>query len=121
MNTKSTIFLALLGLSLLSCTSDSTSDLISLEPIPEQVGYAKDVKSIIDNNCISCHGSNPISGGNLSLTNYVQVRNSVLNDGLIQRMRLEEGNSLLMPQGGPKLPNTIVNIVQKWKDDGLQP
>ncbi len=105
----------------LSCTNDSTSDLINIEPIPEQVSYAEDVKSIIDNNCIVCHGATPIPGTNLSLINYDQVRDAVLNKGLINRISLQEGNSSLMPQGGPKLPETTINIIKKWQEDGLEP
>jgi len=121
MNTKNNLLLAFLALSLVCCTNDSTSDLINLEPIPEQVGYAKDVKSISDNNCTSCHGVSPIPGANISLTNYDEVRNAVLNNGLITRISLEEGNSSLMPQGGPKLPQSIIDLVEKWEQDGLNP
>lgn len=121
MNIKNIILLFLSISLFLSCTNDSTSDLINLEPIPEQVAYAKDVKSIIDNNCIVCHGTTPIPGTNLSLTNYEQVRDAVLNRGLINRISLEEGSSSLMPQGGPKLPQATINIIIKWQEDGLEP
>jgi hypothetical protein len=121
MNTKNFALLALLGLSSVACTNDSAADLIGFEPIPEQVSYAMDVKSIIDNNCTNCHGVSPVSGSNLSLTTYGEVRNAVLNNGLINRLNLPEGNSLLMPQGGPKLPQTVINLVEKWEQDGLNP
>lgn len=120
MTTKQIIFLTLSTTVLWSCTSDSTSDLITAEPIPEQIGFAKDVKSIIDNNCVVCHGATPIPGTNLSLNTYDKVRDAVLNRGLINRINLDEGNSSLMPQGGPKLPNTTLTIITKWQEDGLQ-
>jgi uncharacterized membrane protein len=121
MNIRNTLFLVLTTTLLASCTNDSTSDLINAEPIPEQVSYASDVKSIIDNNCTVCHGVVPIQGTNLSLSNYEAVRNAVLNRGLINRISLQEGNSSLMPQGGPKLPESTINIIKKWQEDGLQP
>jgi mono/diheme cytochrome c family protein len=120
MTIKNTFLGTLVATFLLSCTNDSTSDLLNIEPIGEQVSYATDVKSIIDNNCAVCHGTTPIPGTNLSLTNYEEVRNAVLNRGLINRILLEEGNSSLMPQGGPKLPQPIINIIIKWQEDGLQ-
>jgi len=120
MTIKNTFLGTLVATFLLSCTNDSTSDLLNIEPIGEQVSYAINVKSIIDNNCTVCHGATPIPGTNLSLTNYEEVRNAVLNRGLINRILLEEGNSSLMPQGGPKLPQPIINIIIKWQEDGLQ-
>lgn len=121
MNIKNMLLVLLTATLILSCTNDSTSDLINTGPILEQVSFATDVKSIIDNNCVVCHGSTPIQGTNLSLSNYEEVRNAVLNRGLINRISLEEGNSSLMPQGGPKLPQATINIIKKWQDDGLQP
>lgn len=121
MNSKYTFFLFLTATFLVSCSNDSTSDLIDTTPLPEKVSYAADVKTIIDNNCISCHGASPISGTNLSLSNYDQVRNAVLNKGLINRISLPEGNSSLMPQGGPKLPQATINVIIKWQEDGLEP
>ena len=120
MNLKKIFSLSVLVTLLISCTNDSTSDLVDVVVLPEQVRFSADVKSIIDNNCTVCHGATPISGTNLSLTNYEEVRNAVLNRGLINRISLEEGNSSLMPQGGPKLPQATINIIKKWQDDGLQ-
>ena len=121
MNIKHTFFLSFSTILFLSCSNDSTSDLIDSQPISEQVSYANDVKSIMDNNCTSCHGATPISGTNLSLNTYDKVRDAVLNRGLINRISLEEGNSLLMPQGGSKLPASVINIINKWQQDGLKP
>lgn len=120
MNITKSMFLALSATLILSCTNDSTTDLINTEPLPEQVSFAKDVKSIIENNCTVCHGATPIPGTNLSLTNYDEVRNAVLNKGLIGRISMNEGSSSLMPQGGPKLPTTTINIIKKWQEDGLK-
>ena len=121
MNIKNTLLLILSAALFISCTNDSTSDLINLEPIPNQVGFAMNVKSITDNNCVVCHGATPISGTNLSLTNYDQVRDAVLNKGIIKRNTKAEGSSSSMPQGGPKLPEATINIIKQWQEDGLEP
>lgn len=120
MKHKKSIFLTLSTALFLSCTNDSSSDLVNVEPITEQVSFANDVKSIIDNNCTVCHGATPIPGTNLSLSNYDKVVDAVLNKGLINRISLTEGNSLLMPQGGPKLPEATINLIKKWQEDGLE-
>ena len=121
MNSKYTFFLILTATFLVSCSNDSTSDLIDTTPLPEKVNFAENVKAIIDNNCTSCHGATPIPGTDLSLSNYDQVRNAVLNRGLINRISLPEGNSSLMPQGGPRLPEATINVIKKWQEDGLEP
>ena len=120
MNHKQILFLTFASALFFSCTNDSTLDLINTEPIADQVGFEKDVQSIIGNNCTVCHGAVPIPGTSLSLSTYEKVREAVLNKGLINRISLQEGNSSLMPQGGPKLPESTVNIVKKWQEQGFQ-
>jgi mono/diheme cytochrome c family protein len=121
MKSKNFFTLLVLGTLFVSCTNDSTSDLIDNTPLPDRISYATDVKSIMDNNCVVCHGATPIQGTNLSLSNYDEVRDAVLNRGLINRILLQEGNSSLMPQGGPRLPEATINIIKKWQEDGLEP
>jgi hypothetical protein len=38
---------------------------------------------------------------------------------LLTRISLENGNSSLMPKGGPRLPQTTIDIIKKWEQDGL--
>ena len=81
--------------------------------IQETVTYNDDIKSIMDDNCISCHGTvNP--SANLSLTNYSLVKNSTENGNLIARM-----NNITNPMP----PNGILSeatraLVDEWKGDG---
>ncbi|MBF4519354.1 hypothetical protein D3C87_2000470 [compost metagenome] len=55
----------------------------------------------------------------MSLVTYEQVKNAVLNRGLLTRISLENGDSSLMPQGGPRLPQATIDIINKWNQDGL--
>ena len=103
----------------MSCTNDSASDLINIEPLPEEVSFNTNIKIIIDNNCTSCHGSTPISGTNLSLDTYEKVKEAVTNRNLIGRISMQEGSSTLMPQGGPKLPQNTIDLIIKWQEEGL--
>jgi mono/diheme cytochrome c family protein len=96
-----------------SCANDSENDLIN---VPDTVTYNNSVKAIIDANCIGCHGNtNPLA--NLSLTNFSQVQEEV--DSIIERIELPQGTTGLMPQSGTRLPQNSIDIIKKWRDDGL--
>lgn len=103
---------------ILSCTNVSEDDLIDVTPLPNTVTYVDDVKSIIDNNCISCHNNPPTNGAPMSLLLFENVKDAVQNRNLIGRIT-GEGPGNLMPFGGPKLPQNIIDIIIQWKADGL--
>ena len=102
---------------LMSCTNASEDDLIDSTPPPDLVTYEGDVKSIIDNNCISCHSDPPENGATISLVTFEQVEHAVENHNLIGRITGSSGP--LMPQGGPKLPQNLIDIIIQWEADGL--
>ncbi|MEO8535500.1 MAG: hypothetical protein ABI441_17215 [Flavobacterium sp.] len=104
---------------LTSCTNDNSGTLMDTPPITGLATYNQNVKSIIDNNCIVCHAAVPKNNAPMSLVTYDQVRNAVLNRGLLTRISLENGDSSLMPKGGPRLPQTTIDIIKKWEQDGL--
>mgnify|MGYP006395632491 CR=1 FL=1 len=104
-----------------SCTSHTYDDVESdgtSPPIPEEVTY-QDTKAIFDNNCVQCHGNPPINGATNGLTNYDQVTDAVLNRGLIDRISRSEGANGLMPPGGPRLPQSVIELIEQWEADGL--
>jgi uncharacterized membrane protein len=103
-----------------SCTNDSTNDLVNDEPIAGDVKYTQNVKSIIDANCVVCHAATPVNGAPMSLTTYAQVKEAVENRGLLDRITRDNGESGLMPNGGPKLPQATIDVVLQWNADGLQ-
>lgn len=85
-----------------------------LPPIDRIVTYQADVKSIMDNYCITCHGG-PAPQAGLDLSNYANTRNATLNQNLEARM-----NSLTapMPPSGLLSPH-IRQLIDKWIEDGL--
>jgi uncharacterized membrane protein len=101
------------------CTYDSTDDLI-VSQSNGTITYNQNIKSIIDNNCISCHGYVPSNGATFSLTNYQNVKDAVINKNLIDRISRSEGASGAMPLGGPRLPNSSINLIIQWKNQGYQ-
>ncbi|WP_395045297.1 hypothetical protein [Flavobacterium sp.] len=101
-----------------SCSNDSTDDLIDSN-LSQNVTYNSTVKNIIDNNCIQCHGTTPTNGATLSLTTYENVKNAILTLSLFERISSSEGSSGAMPDGGPRLPQTSINLIEQWKNEGL--
>ena len=101
-----------------SCTNVSEEDLIDAEPLPELVTYQADVKVIIDNNCLDCHGIPQTNGATIPLVSYANVKSAVENNNLIGRIS-GDGPGSLMPSGGPKLPQNLIDIVIQWEADGL--
>lgn len=104
---------------LMSCSNENPDTLKNNSPIVGKITYEQNVKSIINNNCISCHAATPVNGAPMSLVTYDQVKDAVLNRGLLNRISLENGNSLLMPSGGTRLPQETINIIMQWQQDGF--
>jgi len=101
------------------CTFDSPDDLIESTEIPEgEINYNSHVKTIIDNNCLNCHSMPPQNGAPMGLVNYQQVKNAVENRGLIQLISTQD-LSEVMPLGGPRLPQNLINIIIQWELDGF--
>ncbi len=102
-------------ISLISCTNDSESDLmIELDTIT----YTNRIKVIIDGNCIICHHSGADAIGFFPLETYEQVKDETLNGELLVRIQLEQGNSLLMPQGRDRLSQGLIDDILSWQDGG---
>lgn len=119
MNLKTPFALVSFAALFMSCTNDNSTTLMDTTPMIGLTTYNQNVKSIIDNNCIVCHASTPRNGASTSLVTYNQVKDAVINGGLVNRISLENGSSSLMPKGGPRLPQATIDIILKWQQDGL--
>lgn len=95
-----------------SCESSTFEEISDNTPITNVVRYEADVKPIIENNCLNCHSSTSFA----PLSNYDQVRANI--DNVIDRIQRSAGDPLRMPQGG-SLPQNQINVLVKWKTDGL--
>lgn len=102
---------------LISCTEE---DSISLsDPNQNQntgtVTYTANVKSILDSNCVSCHGaSNPSAGFNIST--YANAKNNI--NAIINRSNLQTGQPGVMPTSG-RMPESKIQILKDWQTQGL--
>ena len=102
---------SILGLFLffmISCSSGNDEIII---PPTGAVTYSNSVKSIIDSKCLNCHGNPTANGAPMSLTNFDEVKEAVLNRGLVTRV--ENGS---MPLGGTPLTTSQVAIIKNWRD-----
>ncbi len=117
---KYTLSYLLIGLLILTSCSSSTYDDVEEEqdPIPETVTYV-DVKPTIDQFCVSCHGNPTENGAPNSLVTYENVLDAVQNRGLLDRISRNEGEDGIMPLGGPRLPQTTIDLFFQWEEDGL--
>jgi uncharacterized membrane protein len=84
------------------------------DPNPTSITYNGSIKSIITNNCNSCHGSPTSNSAPMSLTTYTQVKSAVETRGLISRIN-NAANP--MPQSG-LMSQTNRNLIQQWVDQG---
>ena len=102
------------SISFLSCTKAFISDGEEIiNPINKIVKYNSDVKLIMTNNCITCHGGPSPSAG-LDLSTFTNVKNAAINRNLITRMN---NPTAPMPQSGLLLLSSR-KIIDKWKTDG---
>jgi hypothetical protein len=100
------------------CSNNSEDDL-TIPLTSNTTKYIQNIKPIIDNNCVACHGTTPSAGAQTSLVTYNQVKTSVLNNGLIDRVSRAQDASGMMPYQGTRLPQTTIDLITDWNTDGL--
>ncbi|GAB0155428.1 hypothetical protein CHRYSEOSP005_06890 [Chryseobacterium sp. Alg-005] len=108
---KKILYISSLAITLIACESRTYEEISDNTPIVEKVTYNKDVKPIVEANCVGCHSPGP-----QALTNYDQVKQNI--DNILDRIQRPNGDPGKMPQGGA-LSQTQINIFIKWKADGL--
>ena len=108
------LFLAVLFVFLNSCSSNSDDD-PGTNPPDNDITYSKNVKSIIDSRCISCHSNPPTNNAPMPLVTYQNVRSAVTGRDLIGSV--ESG---AMPPSGSDLTNAQIQILKDWQDGGFK-
>ena len=103
---------------LTNCSYNSEDDLIEAIVVEDEVTYEANIKSIIDTNCIFCHSNPPVNGAPMALITFENVRDAVENRDLIERISTTD-IGFVMPLGGPRLPQNLIDLVIQWEADGL--
>jgi len=78
------------------------------------VTFNNDIKAVIQSNCASCHTAGPQTRYDV----YANAKNNI--DMILDRIKRTQGAAGMMPNGGQKLPQATIDLIQKWKDDGLK-
>ncbi|AOW11444.1 hypothetical protein EM308_15590 [Flavobacterium gilvum] len=116
--------MALLAITIMSCSGGGGDDSPAPEPPPTTGGggttvtaptYTANIKSIIDGNCVTCHnpsGENP----NVLLQTYAQVSAKAADIKI--RIEKPAGDPLVMPKGG-KLSQANIDLINKWITNGM--
>ncbi|MDC8003645.1 hypothetical protein POV27_06250 [Aureisphaera galaxeae] len=106
---------------LYACTSNTFDDISEpMEPVQEEETVTfQDVRFVFENICQACHSNPPQNGAPMPLVTYNDVRNAVLDRGLLDRISRQEGAPGLMPLGGPRLPQETIDLIMQWSADGL--
>ena len=114
---KNSVYLlsiAILTIVFTSCTKDKVSDLLPYPDIvcSDSVSFSNVVFPIIQNNCAGCHdnqnGYTFTNHQNIS-SNYAAIIGSMKGTGF-----------QLMPQGGPALPDSVIQKIQCWVNQGMK-
>ncbi|MEW7278663.1 cytochrome c [Aquimarina sp. 2201CG1-2-11] len=102
-----------------SCSSDSNEDVAPVtDPDPDPTGkltYTSNVKTIIDNNCIGCHGSPLMNNAPFPLLTFAQVDDKA--SAILTRISIPAGETGVMPPGG-KLNQNLIETIDQWIKDG---
>ena len=100
------------------CTKNTIDDISEEVEVIENVTY-QDVKGTFDANCNVCHSNPTQNGAPMPLVNYQNVKQAVLDRDLLDRISRQEGENGLMPFGGPRLPQSTIDLIFQWNADGL--
>ncbi|MFA5297066.1 MAG: hypothetical protein WC389_02520 [Lutibacter sp.] len=102
---------------LVSCTKENIDTLSYPNTNTDltNVTYTANVKTVIDNNCLGCHGAvNPTAGFDIST--YDKAKNNI--NSIISRVDLQTGQSGVMPTSG-RMSESNIQILKNWKTQGL--
>jgi mono/diheme cytochrome c family protein len=102
---------------LYSCDSNTYESIEEPIVITGRVTYEKNIKSIIDGNCIVCHSAGGLASFR-PFNTYAQIKEGVQETNLLDRIQRQNGESGQMPKTG-RMPQEKINAILKWSADGL--
>jgi hypothetical protein len=103
-----------------SCSKDKAAKPTDSVVVCDSIGYtyALHVKPILDNNCsiAGCHGSVGYQD-NVQLHDYATSKSAFETSDVICTVKWETGCSQ-MPSGGSRLEDSLITVLECWKNNG---
>lgn len=96
-----------------ACTKAKTPPALPAVICNGTVSFSTQIAPMIEENCAGCHGVG--AGTSPVLSNHTEI--SANADAIIRALR---GTPQLMPQGGPALPDSLIQQFQCWLQQGTQ-
>ena len=75
--------------------------------------YNENVVPILSSNCNGCHSGTTAAAG-LALDSYTSVYSEIKSGNVLDRVNRNSGENGFMPQGGQKLSNANLDILQTF-------
>lgn len=107
----------LITMMLISCSKDNEATLGKGICDTLSMSFANSIQPIFNENCISCHNSSNLSGGQ-DLTNYPGVVHATENGKLLGVINQSDGFPA-MPQGAAKLSDCNISKITAWINQGM--
>ncbi|WP_188371271.1 hypothetical protein [Muriicola marianensis] len=82
---------------------------------PNAVSYQRDIRPIMQGNCLSCHGNPPTQNAPMSLTTLNEVKNAIETRGLLSRIN---STTSPMPPNG-LMPQTARALIAEWANQNF--
>ncbi|WP_426490240.1 hypothetical protein [Hymenobacter sp. 102] len=102
-----------------SCAYDNAEDIVKPQQpcaTPATVSYALHISPLLDRNCRSCHSAVLVSG-NVNLDNLTEIQTRARTGQLMGVVTHAPGFQQ-MPQGGAKLSDCDIALLQQWVTAG---
>ena len=109
---KNTITITLLLCICFSGCEKNVEEDHEIKTVDCETYYNENVAPILSSNCTGCH---PGQGG-LSLDSYTSVYSAIQSRNVLDRVNRNSGDNGFMPQGGQKLSNANLDILQTFFD-----
>ncbi len=99
------------SLIIISCDKDEEDQLIETNPTNTNVTYS-DISTLIENECLECHGTPIRNQAQISLDTYAKLREAAQNRDLTGR--LKSFNNQMPPR--PETPLTVaqIELIEGW-------
>ena len=102
---------------------------LSISQLFSQIDYLSQIQPIFDTHCVSCHSNGGAYFGGLDLSSYAETmeggdsENTIvpydhLSSELYNRITLPEDDYQFMPQYGSSLPQSDIDIIAQWIQEG---